>query len=68
MWGGGHGGSRRESNCLTTLKVLEMICDLFQVCALGGKGTRDVTRKKATELEGEMSVANGHFLPLWGHA
>lgn len=30
--------TRRESNCLTTLKVLEMICDLFQVCAPGRRG------------------------------
>lgn len=62
------GVTRRESNCLTTLKVLEMICDLFQVCALGGERARDTPCKKATEQERETSVANAHFLPLWGHA
>lgn len=31
--------TRRESNCLSALKVLEMICDLFRECVLeGGRG------------------------------
>ncbi len=67
------GVTSRESNCLTTLKVLEMICDLFQVCALeGGWRARDIVCERGTEQERgqerEMTVANAHFLPPRGHA
>lgn len=65
--------TRRESNCLTALKVLEMICDLFRVCALeGGAGVRDIVCERGMERERgqerEMTVANAHFLSPRGHA
>ena len=43
--------TRRESNCLTTLKVLEMICDLFQVCVLEGRVERHIVQESHREKE-----------------
>ena len=43
--------TRRESNCLTTLKVLEMICDLFRVCALEGRGRERESRGARSKRE-----------------
>lgn len=57
--------TRRESNCLNTLTVLEMICDPFQVCALEGEGRRGA---KSEGKGREMTVANTHFLSPRGHA
>lgn len=49
--------TRRRSNCLSTLKVLEMICDLLPVCVCG-----NILWGSATEQEkgrkGEMTIAN----------
>lgn len=64
---GGLEVTRRESNCLTAFKVLEMICDPFQVCALEG-GARYILCERGIGQEREMTVANAHFLLPWGHA
>lgn len=64
----------RESNWLTTLKVLEMICDLLLVCALGrgvrNTGGREPESQRAREQESKrgMAVANANFLPPRGRA
>lgn len=61
--------ARRKSNCLTTLEVLEMICDLFQVCAHKRRvGVSDTVCERGMERERKASIANVHFLPPWGHA
>lgn len=67
-WRGALEVTRRKSNCLTVLKVLEMICDLFQVCALeGGEGGQDACSEREREgQEREMTVANVHFMAAVG--
>lgn len=67
--------TRRKSNCLTTLEVLEMICDLFRVCAhkgrvvvVVGEGESHSVRERGTERGRKTTVSNVHFLPRWGHA
>lgn len=61
--------TRRESNCLTTLKVLEMTRSK-NVCSKGG--APEIVCESGMEQERgqerEMTIANAHFLPLQGHA
>lgn len=54
--------TRRESNCLTTLKVLEMICDLFQVCALEGRGESHGARERNDWCKCPFPAAAGSCL------